>query len=202
MRPARKSDLAALDVVLRDSRFHPARPPWAFITDALNALYQRFVTWLGNATVDNTTSSGVFAVVLVFLIGLFAFLVARGAAARLVADHAVDRPEALPATSAGASQLAEAAAAAGEYRNALRYLFRATLLALQERELVELRPGLTNREYLRALRLGAGASHAALAGLIDLFDVTWYGHRPVTASDYSRAQHLARHALDAEEPAA
>lgn len=200
---ARGADLHRLDTVLRDPRFHPARPPWAFITDALNALYRRFIAWLDESLTGNAASGGAFAALLVVLVGAVAVLIARGAMNRLVAETTVDESQTSPTTAADADREAAASARAGEYRQALRFLFLATLLALQERGLIELRPGVTNREYLRALHaVGDGGPRGALHALIDLFDASWYGHIAIGAHEYERAQRLAAQALALGERAA
>ncbi|MFP5362195.1 MAG: DUF4129 domain-containing protein [Thermoleophilia bacterium] len=60
--------------------------------------------------------------------------------------------------------------------------FRAGLVELDERELIELRPALTNRELL------ATVPSPTLAELVDGFEAVAYGGRPADADDVRSAR--------------
>lgn len=77
---------------------------------------------------------------------------------------------------------AERAERAGDLDAALRLRFRAGLLELGTRELVELRPALTNRELLRDV------PSPTLAGLVDGFEAVAYGGRPAQPADVRSAR--------------
>jgi len=77
---------------------------------------------------------------------------------------------------------AERAERAGDLDAALRLRFRAGLLDLGSRELVELRPALTNRELLRDV------PSPTLAVLVDGFESVAYGGRPAEADDVRGAR--------------
>jgi hypothetical protein len=79
-------------------------------------------------------------------------------------------------------QEAEAAERRGELDAALRLRFRAGLVDLDGRELIELRPSLTNRELLRAV------PSPTLSGLVEGFEAVAYGGRPASAEDLRRAR--------------
>lgn len=185
-----RRDLAALDAVLRDSRFHPARPPWAAVTDKIAQLQERILQWLLVQLTENRGSTGVFALLLLLAIAGTGYLLARGALGRMVIDSSAEDDDSTPTSSASAEAYARSHTAAGDYREALRYLFLGTLLALQERGALELRPGTTNREYITALRAESGdqPSWAALSELVDTFDRVWYGHAPINAAQYERCR--------------
>jgi hypothetical protein len=107
-----------------------------------------------------------------------------------------------PVRSEAARQRADQVAEAGDYRSALRYLVLATLLYLQERGALDLRPGLTNHDYLSLLRNRASEvgqswtlDQSALQELVQAFDRTWYGHQPFDEADLARCQELVGRVL-------
>lgn len=79
-------------------------------------------------------------------------------------------------------QDADRAEARGELDLALRLRFRAGLIELDSRELIELRPALTNHELLRAV------PSPTLAGLVDGFEAVAYGGRPADDRDLRSAR--------------
>lgn len=79
-------------------------------------------------------------------------------------------------------QEAERAERRGDLREALRLRFRAGLVELGDRELIELRPALTNRELLGAV------PSPTLAELVDGFEAVAYGGRPADEDDVRRAR--------------
>jgi len=82
--------------------------------------------------------------------------------------------EAEPVTFSEAQQLAEAAQRAGDRRNAVRYLYLAALLWLDEQKLLSFQRELTNREYLSRLR-DQPPLYAQLTPIIATFEAVWYG---------------------------
>jgi hypothetical protein len=203
------ADLSALDAVLADSRFHPSR-----------SLLQRFDDWLGDRLNDvlirlarllgsAQPSGGPVNVLVIIVLGILflggvagvAFLVVQSTLRRAVPEPTLDDGEVEPATALAAARREHEQFAAGDYRSALRYLLLSTLLQLQERGVLELRPGLTNREYVTRLRAAISEEHlpAALGALVDMFDRVWYGHLPIDAGEYERSRQLAADALRATE---
>ena len=77
---------------------------------------------------------------------------------------------------------AERAERAGDLDGALRLRFRAGLVELGSRELVELRPALTNRELLRDV------PSPTLAGLVEGFESVAYGGRAAQPGDVASAR--------------
>lgn len=80
---------------------------------------------------------------------------------------------------------AEDAAKRGDYREALRCLYRGLLLLLAEQGLVKYGEATTNWEYVGALRLSAAEYEPILVKSTTLFERRWYGLVPATAADYA-----------------
>jgi hypothetical protein len=190
--------LATLDAVLKDPRFHPARPFWAPVADWITQLRNRIIQWLFDRLTNSPGTFSGFGVVLVLLVAGLACLLARGALSRLVVEASDMMETETPGTSAAAEERSRAASVAGNQREALRYLFLATMLALQEHGALELRPGLTNREYLRQMRRqmpNDPSLEAGLDELVDTFDAVWYGHVPFGAADLDRMRAVSQRIL-------
>jgi hypothetical protein len=119
------------------------------------------------------------------LVGAAAAVAARAGARRVraggtasaSAGGAGDRPSA-----ARLRDEADRAEARGDLDAALRLRFRAGLVELDTRALIELRPGLTNDELLRAV------PSPTLAGLVDGFEAVAYGGRPAQDGDLRSAR--------------
>jgi hypothetical protein len=132
------------------------------------------------------------ALVVVYLLRARAARRARAAAA---AGGAASPPEIdLEADSVQADALEEDAwlalaqekVSAGEYRLAVRAVFLACLSHLAERKLVRLRRSKSNRDYARELAMrahGAALVRQAFGDGIAVFERTWYGDHPATASE-------------------
>jgi hypothetical protein len=103
-------------------------------------------------------------------------------------------------TAAQARAAAAEAAAAGDFRRAIRYRYLATMLALDEAGRLRFDRALTNREHLRR---APAALRDPLRPLVLTFDRTWYGGHPAGADDYQTyaAQAVAVEAVPAEPEA-
>ncbi|HHY55794.1 MAG TPA: DUF4129 domain-containing protein [Chloroflexi bacterium] len=114
-----------------------------------------------------------------------------------------DTPMTPIAARAAAARLAQH----GDYRAAVRQLYHAALLTLQERRIVVRDPSLTNREVL-ARTPATHPVYTPLAAVVEVFDDVWYGvHEPdqTTFEQYrSTVDELERHASSAavQEPTA
>ena len=87
-------------------------------------------------------------------------------------------------TSNDLADAALAAAKAGDFRGAVRKLYISLLYELSERNLIELEPNATNREYLAKVS-GFQPLVAPMRYLTDRFDYFWYGMFPSSAEDFS-----------------
>jgi hypothetical protein len=114
------------------------------------------------------------------------------ALAAFLADRVARRDEAPRAAgeAAGEERLsaaqlrreAERAERRGDLDEALRLRFRAGLVELDSRDIIELRPALTDRELLGAV------SSPTLAELVEGFEAVAYGGRPASEEDLRSAR--------------
>ncbi len=102
------------------------------------------------------------------------------------------RPQ-IPGDEAAAAgswrELAErsrAAAARGEFREAIRILYSAAVRRIEEAGTWRADPARTHREYLRLLPVDS-SDRPRLTAIITCFERVWYGHAPASANDYDAA---------------
>lgn len=112
--------------------------------------------------------------------------VRRSAAARRVLLE--DRPT----TAEDHRTAAEHHAAAGEWPQAIRERLRAIARDLEERVIVEPRPGRTADELAREAGAALPGHADDLAAGVRVFDDVWYGGRPGDADGYRRITELDR----------
>ncbi len=87
-------------------------------------------------------------------------------------------------------------AAGGRFRDALRSLYLATLVALDRRRMISFDPALTNWQYIR--QMPRGAVRSDFASFTRLFDYKWYGEEETTERDYLACRALADRLCNAE----
>ncbi len=81
---------------------------------------------------------------------------------------------------------AERSAEAGAFIEAIRFLFRAMLMRLEDLEGRRFRRGVTNRQHLR--RYSASPIAASLKTLVHTIDQKWYGDDVCVRSDFEACQ--------------
>jgi len=87
-----------------------------------------------------------------------------------------------PATAAAARAAAGRSAQEGDYRSAVRQLYLAALLTLQEQRIASRDRSLTNREVLARVP-AEHPTHDHLQPIVEVFDDVWYGvHEPDDAT--------------------
>ncbi len=192
--------LAALDKVL-------ARPEFAvenFRTRALSRLRELWERLIPTGSSAQAPALDTIGRVLVWLIAIaggvaIAFLLSywlQGLLRSFVTDAEIRRRAAAgdetPLTASAARRRAADLAGAGNYRAAVRQLYNAVLLSLEERSLVRRDRSLTNRELLARLPAGGGVRES-LAPVVDTFEAVWYGVREPDAGAFGRY----REAVDA-----
>jgi hypothetical protein len=90
-----------------------------------------------------------------------------------------------PATSQDAGKRAEESEASRDYRSAIRYLYLACLLLLDEKGLIRYDRTLTNREHLRLVN-DKPQLVELLRPVVSTFDDVWYGFIPVDEGMYQQ----------------
>ncbi|MCM3887640.1 DUF4129 domain-containing protein [Frankia sp. R82] len=169
--------------------------------------WHRLLNWIGDRVVDlwswlfprgDTGGSGapglgalslvIVAVVLLVALRWWLGPVRRTARAR----RATTDDLASPLTAAQLRDEADQQAAAGQYTLAVRSRLRAVVRMLQERGVLDPRPGRTAGELVGEVARVTGGQPApgqsdplaALGAATAVFGETWYGGRPATAEDY------------------
>ncbi len=87
------------------------------------------------------------------------------------------------------AERARTQAAAGEWREAVHCLYWAAIVLLEAQKLWRQNRARTPREYLLLLEPGSPRQQA-LGGLTRVFERIWYGLRPASENDYTRAAAL------------
>lgn len=87
---------------------------------------------------------------------------------------------------------AQAHAAAGEWAEAVRERLRAVVRSLEERAVLERRPGRTADEAAAEAGLALPSCAGDLRSAARLFDEIWYGGRPAGPESYSALRELDR----------
>jgi hypothetical protein len=183
------ASLDALETVLQDARFqYPEVTPTPAPTHVPSVeLEPMEVT--GGSSVSQLILLVVGAIILAAVVTYFARTIAIQTTT--LQTEADDDPN----TSHDAQQRAENHEAARDYRSAIRYLYLASLLLLDERGLIHYDRTLTNREHLRQVSSNTSLFEL-LRSIINLFEDVWYGFAPVDEEgyrDYCQAiDHLRR----------
>lgn len=151
------------------------------------------LTWLDEllSGVATATPGGVVGLVVLAVLVLAVVVGVRLRVGRLARSAAVKRPvfDLRPRTAAEYRAAAEQAAAAGEFAAAVRERFRAVARGLEERGVLDERPGRTADEVAAdagaRLATGSGCAPALLAAA-RTFDEVIYGGRPAGAAAYEQ----------------
>jgi hypothetical protein len=186
---------ARLQQILTNPPFQssqPSQPSWLRqFLDWLGRLLERLLRPVGE-TAQNSSGAITWTVALIgglLLAAVIGYLL-LGLRRTMVRDAnlASDDPEA-NMTAKVAFDQASALARGGDYRTAVRYLYLAALLRLDERGLLRYDRALTNREYLEQVRDNP-ALQERLMPVVATFDRVWYGHVPLDAAAFAanRAQ--------------
>ena len=188
------ADLDALTRILAQPEFQwpVATPTW------LDELRDRFFSFLARLLARLFTSTGlggnglilgqllsaaaVLAVAAVLVYALRGLFLNFAPEARVPDETSLGDGD---LTAEAASRRAASLAEGGDHRAAVRYLYLAALLHLEEAGLLRYDRSLTNREYLRSL---AAASRPELAnrlrGVVEVFDRVWYGFDAIDDATY------------------
>ncbi|MGD0901710.1 MAG: DUF4129 domain-containing protein [Terracidiphilus sp.] len=203
--PAYTQERATMTQVLADPSFRNLEQP-AAQESLLDRILKRISHWLGRLidrivdSISKVASRSVWIGRLIFWGFILAVCVGlvwglmqleRGWRTRLVPEGAFSGSG---AASARDWQLwledARKAAAAGQWRQAIHFLYWASISRLESRRLWPADRARTPREYL-ALVAPEDPRKAGLATLTGSFERIWYGGRAAAESDYHAAEQLA-----------
>ena len=92
----------------------------------------------------------------------------------------------------GFREIAARSADAGDFREAVRYLYLSLLMFLDGQQLIQFRMSKTNMDYLAELRKSS-KSPERFTGVVNFFERKWYGMENCTDTDYRefRAMYLS-----------
>ncbi len=170
--------LDALDSILKDPRFQYT--PTATPTPAPQQ---------NNQPEGPSLISPVIAQALLFIIGGLIVAVLGLSFIRQLRIQRAAMPEQLladdPTTSEDARDRAVGSEATQDFRMAIRYLYLASLLMLDEQGVIRYDRTLTNREHLRQVANNAELSDA-LRPVVNTFDRVWYGFAQVNEAMYEQ----------------
>lgn len=192
-----ESFLAVLDEVLQDDRFHYKEGQPATNDESSFS-----------SSSESSSSSDLFtpslAQIILMVIGIMAvalfasYLLQTLQVQPATADTNGDEDD-VPPTSDAAQDRAEDAMTSGDYRAAIRYLYLASLLLLDERGVIRFDPSLTNTEHLRQIT-GQTPVRGLLENIVTIFDRVWYGFAPVDDRLYRHFQQLIDQLQQATRP--
>ncbi|HKY03900.1 MAG TPA: DUF4129 domain-containing protein [Blastocatellia bacterium] len=160
---------------------------WAKVARFLSELYATIMTAIFGSGGD---ASLVSRIIIILLLALALFGAAR-LAMKINFDRAKKRKRTVlgeeieaGVTAADLAEAGMAAARSGDFRLAMRKLYLSLLYELVERDLIELAPELTNREYLERVSKFAPLVEP-MRQMTERFDQVWYGMFPFSQADFS-----------------
>lgn len=185
---ATASERATLHDILNQPPFKPSE-----LADWFSRLLQQFADWLNGWSAPSTNFSIrpediVVALAILVTLAVFAFILIslrRNFAGEAQLKSANPNGEGL--TAPVALKEARELARSGNYRSAIRQLYLASLLLLEERGRLRADRSLTNREYLAALKGEPQVAHT-LEPIVETFDRIWYGFEPISGPEFERYQ--------------
>lgn len=155
-------------------------------------MLQRFFDWVWQRVIGflddlvRVTPGGVTSLVVVIVaIVLLVVALRVGLGPTHLRDALTDRRRGARARSADEYRAeAERLAARGELKEAVRARFRAIIRELEERAVLDPRPGRTAGEIANEGSAAVPAIGADLRAVAATFDRAWYGRREATRADY------------------
>ncbi|MGB8644950.1 MAG: DUF4129 domain-containing protein [Anaerolineae bacterium] len=195
---ASAADRARVRDLLNRAPFKDSQDPfWAWLQQQINDYLDRLTQSVAKGIYDWRDLVAIAGLLLV--IGVIVFLIWNFRKNAAPEARLPDEENAAAAqTSQAALSRAQQFASAGDYRAAMRELYLATLLLLDERGRIRFDSALTNREYLQAAAREPALA-AALTPVVEAFDRTWYGFERVTPDDFlvyqARVEDVRRQAV-------
>lgn len=106
------------------------------------------------------------------------------------AEYETAPSELIRPSSAALLRQADENTSRGEFRSALREIYLAALIELNNRSLIVYQAAKTNSEYLREIRLNAADAAANFHILATLFEHKWYGLESCSGEDVNQGKTL------------
>jgi hypothetical protein len=185
-----------LETVLARPEFRPVQPTlWERVS---TWLWETFVRILGRilnlsgADVAGNLSAWILALASgAIVVGVLVFFL-RGLRRSVVEGEAFEQVLGeVPRYAGEAQHLAAEAAGAGNFREAMRLLYLAALLHLDEVGMLRFDRALTNREVLASVAADAPLRRQ-LAPVVAQFDRVWYGHAPFGQAEFEAVEQQIR----------
>jgi hypothetical protein len=158
--------------------------------------FTRLLHWFGRRIewlLSGSPAGSATLVLLVLLVAVVIFAVVRAGTPRrtpaYVEAGALDRPQ--PLTAGEHRDRAEQLTASGRWADALREWLRTCVATLEERGLLDPRPGRTAADIARAGGAAIPSAAPALREAAAAFDEVWFGGRPATPADVVLARDAA-----------
>lgn len=175
----------AAEAELRRAEYHQDDP----------GLLDRLLRWFGRRLEDAFSGSAAGNALLLFAVLVVAvaiFLVVRAGPPRRerIGRSAPGDPLA-PVSALDHRRLAAEHETAGRLADALREWLRATIATIEERGVLDPRPGRTGAGIAREAGPLLPAVSEDLVRTVAAFDATWFGGRPATSEDVRLARSLA-----------
>lgn len=174
----------AAQLELRKAQYHRDDP----------TIVTRVLDWLGdrlNSVVGGTPAGSATLVLLAILVAVIAFALIRAGRPRRLARAATSADPLAADTLTDHRRLAAEYEAQGRLADALREWLRAVVQTIEERGVLDARPGRTGAAVAREAGAVMPAIRTRLDEAVDTFDAVWFGHREATASDVAAARDLA-----------
>jgi hypothetical protein len=157
---------------------------WRRIQPVANTPESRAATRTASSAIQ-WVLAGVGGVLVALLLSYWLQGFLRSFVADAEARRRLEAGEEMPLTASAARQQAAALAQGGNYRQAVRQLYLAALLQLEESGILRYDRSLTNREYV------AQVAHVPpvqrrLRPVVDTFDAVWYGVREPDRATFDR----------------
>jgi len=162
--------------------YHRYDDPWP--VRAFRWVMHQISQLLDHAT--RHTPGGGLGALLIVVIVLVLLAVARWRLGPMQRQHRTAAPLLTDAGTSAADhrRLAERAAAGGDWTEAVRERMRAVARELEERDVVDARPGRTATELAREVAVEVPAIAAPVQQAVATFEAVVYGHRRATRESY------------------
>ena len=199
--------LASLDRILKSPPFISPPNLWTAIGDFLGRVVGStplgmVVDWLNrllNAALASAAGSPIVAIVAGLIVAVALVFAAGRSFGTLVPRADMADGQSTPShrlDAAGARARAARWEAQGDFREATRFTFLATLLTLDEAGHLRVDDATGNRDVLRQARTVPRLSER-LAPVVRDFEMIWFGHLAVSREEYELYRRLNDHVLEA-----